>query len=206
MTAIGILGGTFDPPHFGHLRIALELCEGLGLAEVRLLPCFHPPHRPPPIANARQRLAMLVRATATVPQLTVDRRELDRKGTSYMVDTLHSLRDEFKDRPLCLIMGMDAFSELDTWHRWQKLATMCHIIVATRPPDDMLERFGMVRIDSFYKLSDRPAGYVLPWTVTQLAISATAIRRLIAERKSPRFLLPDEVLEFINSNGLYGEA
>src|ERR1043165_7745920 len=106
--AIGIFGGTFDPIHFGHLRSALEIYQTLDLAEVRFIPCFQPVHRKLPIATPEDRLAMVRSAIAEEPMLTVDDREIQRKGPSYMIDTLEELRKLLPDHPLCLIMGIDA--------------------------------------------------------------------------------------------------
>lgn len=130
---IGLLGGTFDPIHFGHLRPALELYETLDLEQLRIIPCGTPPHRDPPCANGEQRLAMLRLALAGQPGLVIDPRELQRPGPSYMVDTLISLREELGDVPLALIIGMDAFHGLERWHRWRELVDLCHLIVIHRP-------------------------------------------------------------------------
>lgn len=209
MRAIGILGGMFDPPHIGHLRIALEIYEGLGLEEVRLLPCFRPPHRAPTEVTASHRLKMVHLAVEAVGGLTVDDREVSRAGVSYMVDTLHSLRAELGKQPVCLVVGMDAFCKITSWHRWQEFRDLCHIVVASRPPQDMdaidtvLQELGMERCHVPEELRRRAAGYMLPWPVTQLAISSSMIRRLIKDGRNPRFLLPDVVLEYLKNNRLY---
>jgi nicotinate-nucleotide adenylyltransferase len=206
---IGIFGGTFDPVHYGHLRPALELYEGLGLAEVRFVPARQPPHRDIPGAAPEQRLALLHRALTGIPAFRVDTRELERPGPSYMVDTLTSLRKEVGDTPLCLMLGMDAFLGLAGWHRWQALAELAHIAVAHRPgwvPPEVGPVAELLRARASADprhLAERPAGRVITREVTQLEISATAIRRLIEEGRDPRFLLPEAVLETIRSLGLY---
>lgn len=130
---IGLLGGTFDPVHHGHLRIALEAKEALGLTEVRFIPCRQPPHRGDASATAQQRLDLLRLACGDMPGFAVDTRELERPGPSYMVDTLASLRAERGDEPLCLILGWDAFLGLPGWHRWQNLLDYAHLAVVQRP-------------------------------------------------------------------------
>jgi len=206
---IGILGGTFDPIHYGHLRPALELLNALELAEVRFLPCRIPAHRGAPLVTADQRLALVRLATAGQPGFVADDRELRRDGPSYMFDTLISLREDFGDTPLCLIVGTDAFRELHTWHRWRDLTRLAHIVVMQRPGalkpfEPVLEEFVTPRViyDAF-ALRQKPAGGILFQPVTQLNISATQIRTLLARGQSPRYLLPDAVLDYIHQRALY---
>jgi len=207
---IGILGGTFDPIHFGHLRPALDMQQALGLDEVRLLPCRLPPHRGAPHATPEQRLAMLRLAVQGERSLSVDERELRRAGPSYMIDTLVSLRAELGvERSVALLIGMDALHGLDRWHRWRELADLCHIVVATRPGWEP-PRSGAVadlvrerQVEEAAVLRARPAGNVLFCPVTPLDISASRIRALVAQGKSPRYLLPSTVLEYIQAAGLY---
>lgn len=213
MTArpIGLFGGTFDPVHYGHLRPALEMREALALAEVRFIPAGVPPHRDPPAASAAQRTAMLELALQGQPGLCVDRRELERPGPSYMVDTLTSLRAELGDTPLCLLLGSDAYLGLASWHRWQELIELAHLVVMHRPgwsptqagagaPARLLAQRGT---DDATALTRHPAGAVLLRAVTQLDISATAVRALIGAGHDPRYLLPDAVRDYIRAQGLY---
>ena len=203
---IGLFGGTFDPVHYGHLRSALEVKEIFGLKEVRLIPSAQPPHREQPSATAPMRLHMLELAIKNQPGLIIDTRELNRHGASYMVDTLKSLRQEFKDEPLLLFIGSDAFNQLKTWHQWQHLFDFAHIIVMTRPG------FTIQNPEDFFKtrvaagtteLANNAAGKLYFQQVTQLDISATAIRNMIAEQKNPGFLLPDTVIAYIRQHKLY---
>ncbi len=211
MQAIGVLGGTFDPVHFGHLRPALELRETLDLAEVRLIPCGQPPHRKPPRATAAARLAMLELAVAEQAGLRVDSRELERPGPSYMVDTLASLRAEFGTTPLCLLLGSDAFLGLPDWYRWQELPQLAHLVVMHRPgwelDDDLAAPLARLvaerRTDRPAALTAHPAGAILFAPVTALDISATAIRALIGAGRSPQYLLPATVWNHIRAQGLY---
>lgn len=207
---IGILGGTFDPVHYGHLRPALELLEALDLAEVRFVPCRVPAHRDIPTITADQRLELVRLATAEQAGFVVDDRELQREGFSYMVDTLTSLREDFgAATPLALIVGRDAFRELDTWHRWRELTDLAHIVVMQRPEAlesfrPPLEEFIAPRaVFHVSALRQRPAGGILFQPVTQLSISATQIRALLARGQSPRYLLPETALAYINQRGLY---
>ncbi len=205
---IGILGGTFDPVHNGHLRLALEILEEISLREVRIIPARHPPHRAAPAASVEDRVAMLETALANSAGLYLDRRELQRQGPSYMVDTLGSLREEHPETPLGLILGMDAFCTLDTWHKWRQLSELAHIIIADRPGSplpkgEMAVFLGNQRVSSPRQLRSRLGGYVFVHHAPHLDISATRIRSLVANRRSPRYLLPVGVLEIINKRGLY---
>lgn len=203
---IGLFGGTFDPVHYGHLRLALEVRELFDLDEVRLIPSSVPPHRAQPAATAPHRLRMLKLAITNQPGLIIDTRELNRAGRSYMVDTLGSLRADFPDQSLLLFIGADAFNGLTTWHRWRQLFDYAHIVVVTRPgfaaltPDDF---FKARLVDDKAQLKQSEAGKLFFQPVTQLEISATAIRKMIAEKQNPGFLLPDAVIDYIRRNRLY---
>lgn len=207
---IGLFGGTFDPVHYGHLRSALEVKDIFGLDEVRLIPCANPPHREQPAVTAEMRLQMLELAIKNQPYLKIDTRELDRydlhQAPSYMVDTLKSLRQEFPSEPLLLFIGTDAFKHLTGWHQWQRLFDYAHIVVMTRPGFEIQE------LDDFFKarlavdikeLARAIAGKLCFQQVTQLDISATAIRDIIARKQNPGFLLPDAVIEYIKQHKLY---
>lgn len=212
---IGILGGTFDPIHFGHLRIAIEILAQLPLLELRLLPCGIPPHRPAPPRSAAQRLQMLEYALEDAPEnLIVDDREIRRPGKSYMVDTLQSLKDDYPQQHLALIMGADAFVFFHTWHRYQDILQLAHIIVATRPNTLLLEKnnkqIAPEIIDLLHKqkilpqdLLEKSAGGILPWSVTLLDISSSKIRNLLENQQLAHYLLPSKVLDYIQKHKLY---
>jgi nicotinate-nucleotide adenylyltransferase len=210
--AIGLFGGTFDPVHFGHLRAALEAREQLGLPTLRLLPAGDPPHRADTVATAAQRLAMLKLAIAPCAGLQVDDRELRRAGPSFMVDTLAEIRREAATEPVLLLIGQDAANALDSWHRWRDLFSLAHIVVMRRPDahfhcaGELLQEVQRRRVSEPDDLLRSPAGRILPLEVTQLDISSTLIRCLLAEGRSPQFLLPDRVLEFIRQQRLYGAS
>lgn len=209
MTPIGILGGTFDPIHHGHLRTALELRECLDLAEIRFMPCRIPPDGKVPVAPSDLRLAMVSAAVDEVPGFVVDDRELHRDGPSYSVDTLTSMRADFPERSLCLIVGMDAFASLTSWHRWEELLHLAHIVVAHRPgisaPDNGVLRqlLDRTRTRDPAALGEHASGRVLLHSVTQLDISSSGIRDGIARGENQRFLLPDRVVDLIESSGCY---
>ena len=206
---IGILGGTFDPVHHGHLRLALEVYEALELQAVRLIPLGQPPHRSAPVASPELRLRMLRTAIGNELALILDDRELRRQGPSYTVDTLTDLRRELGDVPLCLLMGVDAFAALDTWHEWTRLIELAHIVVAQRPDaalptaGPVKELFERHRTDVVSDLHQNSAGCIWLLPIPQLDISASGIRALIAAGRSPRYLLPEGVIDIINQHQVY---
>lgn len=207
--AIGILGGTFDPIHFGHLRTALELYEAHELAEVRLIPCYQPVHRKLPVASPEHRLAMVRTAIADEPALTVDDSEIERKGPSYTIDTLETLHQRLSNTPLCLIMGIDALLGFPSWHRWEDILKLAHLIVAHRPQYH-LPKAGIVADLLKQRLKHHSsalheclAGNIVLHPVTPLEISATDIRKQIAAGQNPRYLLPEAVYEYISQHGVY---
>lgn len=198
---IAIFGGTFDPVHIGHLRAAWEASEALD-AEVRMVPAKIPPHRPQPLASVGERVAMLRVALAGQQRLQLDLRELDREGPSYTFDTLASLRTEIGDRcPLVLLIGVDAFAGLSTWHRWRELFELAHMCVLTRPaqipamPDALASEVASREVGDTAALCNAPAGRVLNLVVSSLGISATRIRALLAAGHEPRWLVPQALLD-----------
>ena len=194
---IGVLGGTFDPVHFGHLRPALEVMQAVGLDQLRFLPNSIPPHRETPWLNVEKRLELLKTAIDDQPGFELDERELQREGHSYMVDTLESLRVDFPADSVCLVLGMDAFLGLQQWHQWQRIPEMCHLIVTSRPgfemSGDFLQQLPATLATTASGLSEEAAGRILLQSVTQLDISASHIRAMLAKGQSVRYLLPDEV-------------
>jgi nicotinate-nucleotide adenylyltransferase len=207
--AIGIFGGTFDPVHYGHLRAALEAMERLHLQDFRLLPAGTPPHRANTFASADHRLAMLKLALSRYPELQVDDREVRREGSSFMVDTLGEIRREEGEAPILMMIGQDAANVLDQWHDWHKLFDLAHLVIMRRPESKhiysgaLFEQVQPRLVNNPDRLRTSPAGLILPLEVTQLAISSTEIRRQIHAGLSPRFLLPDSVIEYILEHGLY---
>jgi len=206
---IGLLGGTFDPIHFGHLRTALELYQAHDLAEVRLIPCYRPVHRKLPTASPEHRLAMVRTAIADESALKVDDCEIQRKGPSYTIDTLEAFRQTMPDTPLCLIMGIDALLGFPSWHRWEDILKLAHLLVAHRPQYH-LPQTGIVANLLKQRLKHHSsalheciAGNIVLHPITSLDISATDIRKQIASGRNPRYLLPDSVYQYIEQHGVY---
>jgi nicotinate-nucleotide adenylyltransferase len=212
---VGILGGTFDPIHFGHLRLAEEAAEALRLSEVRFVPAGRPGHRAQPRTAAEHRLRMTELAVAGNALFRTDARELAREGTSYTFDTLTEVRAELgRQQPLVLILGADAFLDLATWHRWQELFALAHLVVAHRPgfppeqwaarmPPPLAREFETRRVLQPLNVYIAPAGGVVPLPITALDISGTRIRETLARGGSARYLIPEAVLDYIRDNRLY---
>ena len=209
MQPIGLFGGTFDPLHYGHLRTAFELWQALQLAEVRFMPTGSPPHREQPLAPAQLRLAMVKAAIADQPAFVIDDREVRRTGVSYSVDTLTELRAEYPHRSLCLLLGMDAFLGLPNWHRWRELLDLGHIVVAHRPGwrAPTMGPLGEIMVDrgtgNVRDLHQQPGGRIYIHAVTQLEISSTELRQLIAQGRDPRYIVPEEVRRIIRETRCY---
>ncbi len=208
---IGIYGGTFDPVHYGHLRPAIDVYSELSLSEVRLIPAGVPAHRDVPLASSTQRYQMLLLATQNINALTVDDREIQRAGSSYMIDTIRSLQADFVDESLCLIVGMDAFINFETWREWQAITQLVNIVITCRPNFDLdsipeSDLKGYIRgaeIQDKDKFLASPAGHCYFCPVTQLDISATRIRDLIKQGGELNFLLPDAVIHYLLQEQIY---
>ncbi|HET8708254.1 MAG TPA: nicotinate-nucleotide adenylyltransferase [Pseudomonadales bacterium] len=208
-----LVGGTFNPIHFGHLRSALELAEALNAPQVHLLPCHIPPHRVQPSVPSSLRLKLIELAIADEPRLAVDARELEHERYSYSLHTLKAVREEIgAESPLIFALGMDAFLGIESWHQWQDLFQLAHFVVFTRPgakPQHMSAHlkafFEAHRSDDSAPLINTPCGRIWMFPVTALDISSTRIRQLIAAGNSPRYLLPGAVWDYIQMNRLYLE-
>jgi nicotinate-nucleotide adenylyltransferase len=217
LAPIGIFGGTFDPIHLGHLRLAEEAREALSLEQIVLIPSGQPPHREAPQTPANHRLAMAELAAGGNPAIIVDPAEVESATPSYSVLTLARLRARFGPaKPLVLLLGADAFAGLPSWHRWRELFALAHIAVADRPghaPHEHRVRQALpapLATECEPRLAARaedlrgaPAGLVLHFEMTPLAISASLIRARLAAGRSVRYLLPDSVLDYIHSHHLY---
>ena len=233
---LGLFGGTFDPLHVAHLRLALEAREALDLAEVCLIPAGRPALREAPQCAAADRLAMVERALADMPGFSVDATEVRQAGIpptsvaagvatsatpSYTIDTLERQRRlHGAQRPLVLLLGADAFARFEAWQRWRELFALAHIAVATRPGHDLKKVMrsgipgdgaGDTALDAEFEarqgkaadLAGAPAGRIVPFAITALEISASAIRRRLASGLSVRYLVPEAVLDYIDSHQLY---
>src|ERR1700691_1732561 len=206
---IGLFGGTFDPIHYGHLRTAFELWQSLKLAEGRFLPTGNPPHREARLASSELRLDMVRAAVVGQPGFTVDDREIRRSGVSYSIDTLLELRLEYPQRSLCLLLGMDAFLGMPSWHRWREIFGLAHVVVAHRPgwKVPITGPLGEVMVDrgtgSVRDLHSTVAGRIYVRAVTQLEIASTDLRALIMSGQDLRYLVPDAVRDLIARTGCY---
>jgi nicotinate-nucleotide adenylyltransferase len=215
---LGIFGGTFDPLHYGHLRLAEEAADALSLARVRWIPAGQPVLRGAPQASAAQRLEMVRLAIAGNPRFEVDAAEVDAERASYTVATLERLRAASvcgAQRPLVLLLGADAFANLLDWHRWPALFDLAHLAVAHRPgfaldpaelPPQLAECYRQRLCQDPAALCAAPAGRIAIFAMTPLDISATKIRALLSKHCSARYLLPDAVLAYIHDHHLYPET
>ena len=209
---IGILGGTFDPIHNGHLRLAVEALEQCGLNEVHFIPSGTPPHRKAPQASATDRLHMVQLAVHNNPAFLADQRETYRTDACYTVDTLTELRKELgSQQPLCLLLGSDAFAQLHTWHQWQRLFELTHIVIMQRPGQPMgnamskadpllLHEYTSRLAPAPKVLHESPAGHIVVLNIPALEISSTDIRQRCAGGKNIHYLVPDAVAHFIQNN------
>jgi nicotinate-nucleotide adenylyltransferase len=213
---VGILGGTFDPIHLAHLRVAEELRESQALDHVRLVPSAVPPHKRGTVAPAAHRLRMVERAVAGQPGLRAWGVELERDGPSYSVDTIRRLRTELgAARRIVFALGWDAFAEFHTWREHATIFALCDVVVVTRPSHPTrlaLDDFPIAARNAFHY--DRgSAGFrhvsghsVTLQRVTPLDISATDIRARLRAGRSIRFLVPDPVGRYIHVHGLYAPS
>jgi len=204
---VGILGGTFDPIHYGHLRPAQAAQRALALEEIRIVPAADPPHRRAPVASAAQRLHMAALAVRGFPGFRVDDREVRRGGPSYTVLTLESLRAEFGRRPLCLLIGVDAFRDIETWHQWARLPELAHLVVMQRPGwafPDPLPAWAIPRLSrDARELTGQVAGRIYFQTTAPQDISATRLRAAIGRGESVEGQLPPAVWDYIRQNRIY---
>lgn len=212
MRPFGVFGGMFDPIHYGHLRTAHELYERLSLESVAFLPAGDPPHRAAPLADAGTRLAMVRAAVGDDPRFLVDDRELRRSGPSYTILTLEELRAERGDQPIVLIMGMDAFAGIDRWHRAPELLSLAHVVIAMRPqaptPHEGFasELLRDKRAGDPAQLAASPAGLVYVSEGTQLDLSSSAVRDVVAAGRDPRYLMPEASRRIILATGSYARS
>jgi len=214
-SVVAFMGGTFDPIHFGHLRMALELKQALAADQFRLIPCGDPYHKTQSsastsVSSAKIRHEMLEQALLTNSELMLDLRELDRQGPTYSYDTLVSLREELgAETSLVMVMGMDSFLSLPQWYNWQQLTDLGHILVIHRPGSELVlcgelqEWYAARKTSELDDLHSKAAGYISDIKMTMLEISSSQIRGMLSKEQSPQYLLPDSVLDFIRQNNLY---
>jgi nicotinate-nucleotide adenylyltransferase len=208
--SVALFGGTFNPVHLGHLRIAVELAELLEVEQLRMVPCSLPPHREALSVSAEQRMAMLQMAVADYPQLVADDIELQRGGTTYTIDTLRQIRQQIgSDTPLYFCIGIDALINLDSWQEWQQLCDYCHLVISARP-DYVLPSSGVLtdwinqhRCNDLPQLKQCSAGKLYFCDSTRLAISSTDIRDKIKRGNGIDFLTPAAIVNYIHQQNLY---
>ncbi len=214
MRPIGILGGTFDPIHYGHLRLAEEMLELAQLQHILFIPKGKPPHRDAPQVSAAHRSEMVKLAISDQPAFILDDREVKRSNKCYTVNTLRELRAEIGvSQPLCLLMGGDAFLQLHTWHEWEQILELAHIVVGYRPGYTLEERIHSAtpalrahyqhRLCAVDYLSKHAFGGIAELAIPKLEISATLIRTRVAEKRTIRYLLPATVAHYIYKHNLY---
>ena len=217
----GLFGGTFNPVHLGHLRAALEVKEGFKLEEIFLIPAATPPHKiPGDVVDAGDRLHMINLALEDTPGFSVSDIELKRSGPSYTIDTVNHFKSALPEKSqIYLVMGLDAFLEIDSWKSYKALLDQVPIIVINRQITDrrssctgweLMDDYLKSSISGDYKFSESKSCYLAGdkqpihiYEVTALDISSTRIRSLIKEGRSIGYIVPRKAADFINSRGLY---
>ncbi|MBS0300068.1 MAG: nicotinate-nucleotide adenylyltransferase [Proteobacteria bacterium] len=212
---VGIYGGTFDPIHYGHLRIAEELLDSIGLKRMIFVPSGAPRLRAAPAASRGHRAAMVRLAIQDNNRFTLDEREINRPGISTTVQSLREYQHELGNKAaLCFVLGIDAFVKINQWSEWRELFNLCHLIMVARPgfvsigdeknlPAEIREEYSSRCVTSTSDLVWQSSGFIYTAHTSLLEISASQIRSLISAGKSIRYLLPESVAEYIKSNRLY---
>lgn len=207
--AIGLLGGTFDPIHEGHLAIAEQVYKALSLSYVDFIPCFLPPHRKMPGASAQDRLKMVKLAIADHQNFRLNTIEFEKKQISYTIDTLQLLREKNPTQPFCFIIGEDAFACFDTWHEYQKILALTHLIVVTRKMKTITYSQAAKTLQQTHEtknindLHHQSAGSIYFLSIPPIPFSATKIRTLLAENQKGISGLPAVVKKYIKAHHLY---
>ena len=212
---VGIFGGTFDPIHYGHLRVAEEIVETVGLQKMYFVPAGMPRLRYSPVASSQHRVEIVRLAIQKNPDFVLDEREIYRDGVSYSIDTVREFKQEFGEEVrLCFILGADAFIKLPEWNNWKELFNLCHFIVSTRPgysltlikellSKELREECSQRWVSNTESLRKDTSGLIFISSTTMLDISATSIRAHIAVGRSVRHLVPSVTVNYISENKLY---
>lgn len=209
-SAIGVFGGTFDPIHKAHLQCALSVYEILKPHKIYFMPCAQTPHRNQPERNAEHRCAMVNLAIVDYPFLALDKRECQREGKSYTVESLTEIRKETgTETALVFILGYDAFINIESWSRWESLLSLCHLLVINRPGYVLPEAGSLAnyitqhRANDIHDLQNNPAGFIYFHSMPENAISASKVRENILAGKNINEDIPDAVLTYIKQHKLY---
>ena len=212
---VGIFGGTFDPIHYGHLRVAEEIVETVGLQKMYFVPAGMPRLRHSPVASPQHRVEIVRLAIQKNPDFVLDEREIYRDGVSYSIDTVREFKQEFGEEiRLCFVLGADAFINLPEWNNWKELFNLCHFIVSTRPgytltlikellSKELREECSQRWVSNTESLKKDTSGLIFIASTTMLDISATSIRAHIAAGRSVRHLVPSVTVNYISENKLY---
>ncbi|KTC65867.1 nicotinate-nucleotide adenylyltransferase (plasmid) [Legionella adelaidensis] len=209
MKSIAVFGGSFDPPHLGHLHTALTIQNTFNFTRFLFMPCKNPVLKGASKANPQQRIKMLELLLAAYPFFEIDHREILREAPSYTVNTLESIREEVGDRSICFIMGWDAFRQLPQWHRWEKILTLCNILVMKRGKEDkklpkevdlLLSEYQAFTAENF---KNNCCGNIILFDAGDYPVSSTIIRERIKAGKDVNNYLTDSVAEFIKQQELY---
>ena len=212
---VGIFGGTFDPIHYGHLRVAEEIVETVGLQKMYFVPAGMPRLRHSPVASSQHRVEIVRLAIQKNPDFVLDEREIYRDGVSYSIDTVREFKQEFGEEVrLCFILGADAFIKLPEWNNWKELFNLCHFIVSTRPgytftlikellSKELREECSQRWVSNTETLKKETSGLIFIASTTMLDISATSIRAHIAVGRNVRHLVPSVTVNYISKNKLY---
>lgn len=204
---IGLLGGTFDPIHLGHVHIARQCIDALHLDAVELIPCHQPAHRAEPIASESDRKIMIELAIANDPQLILNPMELDRRGVSYTIDTLKARATP--QQILYWIIGFDAFLQFHTWHHWHEILRYCHLIVVNRPnfptelPAPLVAYVKKHEVQEALQLRQFSHGKLLQLSIPPCQVSATQIRAALQQGKIPEAALAPAVAHYLTQHALY---
>lgn len=209
----GIFGGTFDPIHCGHITPIVAAARIAGLTKIIYIPAGRPPHRPPPVASAADRLTMVKRAFADAStgdvELTVDDMEIKRRGPSYTIDTVQELQRREPRANYVLLLGLDALLNLEAWHRWEELQRGVNIIGIARPgwraPAALPAWWRRAQVESTHALRDACAGKILVIETATVNISATAVRGKLHAGDNTVEYLPPGVHDYIREHDLYAD-
>ncbi len=204
-----VFGGTFDPIHLGHLAIINSLLNIDDEAMVRVIPCAVPALKNQPGTTFKQRSEMVTLSLANKKRVLIDKRESQRKGPSFTIDTLTALKHENPQRKLILVMGADSIVDIEKWHQWQAFANICHLLVVNRPGIELkaiekaISRSGFRLQSSYLALKSEACGLAFYYQMPEKYESSTQIRDSGGHSEASRFMLPESVIEYIRKNRLY---